>query len=653
MTLSPPEASRSGSGSGAAAGKTRQLLHPTPCVLAARVDIHHPELRDLLHLGPEPNSVLYVQGTTIQQLIFPSPSSSTTRSAASTSSSAAASSDVSAAASGSSSVYASLSFAPVCLKTGAGLVAAGGQNTELALRPLLPLPGSRSAAQSSGSGGTRSEAFLQRWRLCTPTGGSINNSICIYNPSSSASFASASSSSSAAAEARRALPTKEKGRAGALLFVANNDKSLRCFRLRPGAAAVPLEASDGGSGGASRRLEATLPGLSRLQELSFPTAINHSSLSPDGTTLVAVGDTSQVFLYKMSPAIAPCGEEARAGLAGASHAGLAAAMTAGVVSRTGQWEWISTYAASDASFSTDWSPDGTKFAVASQDGVVSVWDVRSSRCVKQLRTSQSALFGAGAARVVKWSPRGDLLAYTEGCNYFHVVETSTFVETNRLGVPFSADESRPASAGSHASAWARADDEEEMIAAREGESLGEPSDAAGGSRGEWSATAAPAFSWQHGIPTRITTTTTTTSRLTTSDATTLAEPDLAPEAGAGAPAASYAQSGSMAAQAQRLRETRRAANAALQEAWEEALPIVRAYNGAVTPWRNGERLAPWSLSLRRSTGEERTSQTPARNIAGLCWDAQGEHLFVATDNLVARYQVAELRRSFAAPDELR
>jgi hypothetical protein len=196
----------------------------------------------------------------------------------------------------------------------------------------------------------------------------------------------------------------------------------------------------------------------------------------------------------------------------------------------------------------------------------------------------------------------------QGCNYFHVVETSTFVETNRLGVPFSADESRPASAGSHASAWARADDEEEMIAAREGESLGEPSDAAGGSRGEWSATAAPAFSWQHGIPTRITTTTTTTSRLTTSDATTLAEPDLAPEAGAGAPAASYAQSGSMAAQAQRLRETRRAANAALQEAWEEALPIVRAYNGAVTPWRNGERLAPWSLSLRRSTGEERVSR---------------------------------------------
>jgi WD40 repeat protein len=113
----------------------------------------------------------------------------------------------------------------------------------------------------------------------------------------------------------------------------------------------------------------------------------------------------------MSPAIAPCGEEARAGLAGASHAGLAAAMTAGVMSGTGQWEWISTYAASDASFSTDWSPDGTKLcvclslslllsflssqkadsrasfdsAVASQDGVVSVWDVRSSRCVKQVR----------------------------------------------------------------------------------------------------------------------------------------------------------------------------------------------------------------------------------------------------------------------------
>lgn len=33
----------------------------------------------------------------------------------------------------------------------------------------------------------------------------------------------------------------------------------------------------------------------------------------------------------------------------------------------------------DASFSTAWSPDGLKYAVASQSGCVKVWDVRSSK----------------------------------------------------------------------------------------------------------------------------------------------------------------------------------------------------------------------------------------------------------------------------------
>lgn len=204
-----------------------------------------------------------------------------------------------------------------------------------------------------------------------------------------------------------------------------------------------------------------------------------------------------------------------------------------------------------------------------------------------------------------------LIRRLQGCNYFHVVETSTFLESNRLGVPFTADDSgrlsarASASAGSHASAWARADDEgegEEMITARE--ALGEP--AGEEEEGRWR-TVPPqtqpqtqGYSWQLGIPTRVTTTT-TTSRLGPSD-TALAEPDV-PEAGAGSYAGSG--SGSMAAQA-RLLETRRAASA-----WEEALPIVRAYNGSVTPWRNGERLAPWSISIRRSMGEERVS-APAR-----------------------------------------
>ncbi|CEH14271.1 WD40-like repeat containing protein [Ceraceosorus bombacis] len=177
---------------------------------------------------------------------------------------------------------------------------------------------------------------------------------------------------------------------GAVLFVSNNDQTLRCFRLRPGA-------------GSSSRIDTGLPGLTRVRTVSFPTAINHSSLSPDGRTLVAVGDTAEVFLYHMST--------------------------------SGTFDHIKTLMAStDASFSTTWSPDGMKFAVASQDGVISIWDVRSNRCEAQLYTSQDAQIGPGAARVVKWSPRGDLLAYTEHENYFHVVETTTFKGTQRISV---------------------------------------------------------------------------------------------------------------------------------------------------------------------------------------------------------------------------
>jgi WD40 repeat protein len=74
--------------------------------------------------------------------------------------------------------------------------------------------------------------------------------------------------------------------------------------------------------------------------------------------------------------------------------------------------------------------------VASQDGLVSVWDVRSSAKIATLQTSQmSDVRGSGAARVVKWSPRGDLLAFSEHKNYIHIVETSTFTSSQRIKVP--------------------------------------------------------------------------------------------------------------------------------------------------------------------------------------------------------------------------
>jgi len=77
-----------------------------------------------------------------------------------------------------------------------------------------------------------------------------------------------------------------------------------------------------------------------------------------------------------------------------------------------------------------------QFAVASQDGYISIWDVRSACKIASLQTSQiSDLRGSGAARVVKWSPRGDLLAFSEHTNYIHVVETATFTSSQRIKVP--------------------------------------------------------------------------------------------------------------------------------------------------------------------------------------------------------------------------
>jgi hypothetical protein len=72
-----------------------------------------------------------------------------------------------------------------------------------------------------------------------------------------------------------------------------------------------------------------------MEHLAFDTAINHCSLSPDGRWLVAVGDTNEVHLLQ--------------------------AQSDGTFLPYHRFE-----ASNDASFSTDWSSTGDKFAVASQ-----------------------------------------------------------------------------------------------------------------------------------------------------------------------------------------------------------------------------------------------------------------------------------------------
>lgn len=147
------------------------------------------------------------------------------------------------------------------------------------------------------------------------------------------------------------------------LLVSNNDHFVKLFALR----APKLGAFDRPDSARDTRESEIKFGTRRLTNVGgvkINTAANHcksfldldyttrlnsplsASLSPDGKTMICVGDNHELYLYE-------------------------------VISGGIDFRLIRTYRASDdAGFSTSWSKDGKKFAVASQDGVVTVWDHR-------------------------------------------------------------------------------------------------------------------------------------------------------------------------------------------------------------------------------------------------------------------------------------
>lgn len=571
---------------------TRGVHHidAVPDIIPARVNIHHLQLRDLLQPTGVKDNVLFVSRLQVEHADFSNPLKPP-------------------------SVYCTLDFQPNCLTTGSGLLAAGGQHGELALRPLHPASLQRLDPSCS-------ERTPAPWLLRTPTGGSINNAISIQPdlnaPSSSRAFASAApeasptaskrdvvdavpedtyspwardepSSSSSSNHARpgllfgdeqmeselsqsvfeelaaaygfdpasvnrssawrRSSPVRARrtssnpsSLASAIapiapikVMVSNNDQSIKLYKLRP-----PKS-----SAGADGRIESGLPGLSRNTTLHFPTAINHSSLSPDQRTLIAVGDTPDVFIHS--------------------------------VSRSGEHVKVATYtASSDACFGTTWSPDGSKFAVASQDGVVSVWDVRSSRRLAALTTSQaSSSSGSGAARVVKFSPDGRFLAYTEHRNFFHVADTVTFEDVQSVAAPTVAPES---------STWS-----------------------------------------ERRIP--LTTSMVDTDRfrlLTGQDA------------------------------IARDRERRSMIHATFMREWNRAINLVdRGPSSDQIATSRRSNYFPDLLNWSPTSTSTSSSAPPtgiaagATNISGLCWDPDSEAIFVATERAIAKHTVADTRISVA------
>ncbi|KAI8585750.1 WD40-repeat-containing domain protein [Geranomyces variabilis] len=212
------------------------------------------------------------------------------------------------------------------------------------------------------AGGQRSQLMVRQlgsnWCAHTSVGGSINNAMSISRHLN-----------------------------GTRLLICNNDETIKVY---------------------------SLPGMQRIQTISLPTPVNYAAVSPDGRKMVAVGDSSDVFLYDVS---ASEGYTKIATLAGTPGSG-------------------------EAGFSCAWNQSSERFAVASQDGFVSVWDIRSTEKIAKLGAKQNPQM-KGACRSVKFSPTGsiDLLLFSEHMSYINVVDARTFNDRQTIRVaPSSSDQ---------------------------------------------------------------------------------------------------------------------------------------------------------------------------------------------------------------------
>ena len=142
------------------------------------------------------------------------------------------------------------------------------------------------------------------------------------------------------------------------LFICNNDDTVKIFSLTIGAL---------------------------VSMVRCPVAINHCALSPSGELMVCVGDNRNTYVYQ------------------ATSVG---------------YRLLHTYTvAKDAGMACDWSPSGSCFASASQDGLVCVWDARSEALVTKFCTPL-------ACRNVKFSPSPlDLLAFSEHRGRCHIADS--------------------------------------------------------------------------------------------------------------------------------------------------------------------------------------------------------------------------------------
>lgn len=183
------------------------------------------------------------------------------------------------------------------------------------------------------------------------------------------------------------------GTDGQRIYVGNNDETIKVF---------------------------SVPDLGTVATLPIGSAVNHIAISPDQQTMACVGDCNDVVMLDLRERDA--------------------FRMAGVLKM------------SDSGFGLGWSRNGMQLAAGSQDGTVSVWDVRSSKRMVKLESTQAT--PKGAVRSVKFSQTGsvDLLAFSEHTAFVNLVDARTFedscsirvspsldVEVNISGMAFSPD----------------------------------------------------------------------------------------------------------------------------------------------------------------------------------------------------------------------
>lgn len=141
------------------------------------------------------------------------------------------------------------------------------------------------------------------------------------------------------------------------------------------------------------------------------------SVSPDGRTLVSVGDSNEINLHALS------------------SGGPGAAITFEPISTLYHLPHNCSPSVEDseytALFSSAFSSDGTKFAVSSEEGTIMVWDIRSSLPLKVIQTdrtrnggfSRRLTCGSSDARTLKFGGRAgkEVMVFNEVRSMFNLL----------------------------------------------------------------------------------------------------------------------------------------------------------------------------------------------------------------------------------------